>query len=85
MDYLDLRISKQLSINGEHTPGGALLLSLVTYTPDGPPDRLPSVMSYVGVPLVSSTQGCLVQKPSYEQDRRPGDVPHVHITGDGVH
>lgn len=33
----------------------------------------------------SSTQGCLVQKQPYKQDRRPGGVPHTHIARVAVH
>ena len=48
-------------------------------------DLLSPATSYVGVPLASSTQGCLLRREPYEQGRRPGAVPRAHIAGVGVH
>lgn len=36
--------------------------------PLGRVDQIAPAMSYVGVPLVSSSQGCLIQKQPYEQE-----------------
>ena len=73
-------------------PGGALLHSPAASSQGGPSqashgmiDLLSPAMSYVGVPLVAPTQGCFLQRESYEQGRRQGAVPRAHIAGVSVH
>ncbi len=48
-------------------------------------DRLSPATSYVGVPLVSSNQGCPLQREPCVPDRRLGGVPLARIAGFGVH
>lgn len=56
-----------------------LLLSKLLQVPPGKIDQLASAMSYIGIPFVSSMQGCLIQKQSYEQDQHLGSTKHKTI------